>query len=177
MAIQKDPELTRITDMYIILRGRASEPRSGVARCTCSHSTRCFQDDPKTLLEALLQDVDGSRCPPRSCVRFSFKRASRSLPTTGFFRSRSLDVFHYFRAAKGSQVGAMLELVLGGVLERSWDGFGGVFGCFGGVLGRLGASWRLQNPWEPLPVADAQGPLLRIPSGRIRILGKGNIRK
>ena len=32
----------------------------------------------------------------------------------------------------------MLELVLGGVLERSWDGFGGVLGCLGGVLGRLG---------------------------------------
>ena len=35
----------------------------------------------------------------------------------------------------------MLELVLGGVLERSWDGFGGVLGCLGVSWGRLGASW------------------------------------
>ena len=43
----------------------------------------------------------------------------------------------------------------------------------GGVLG-------LQNPptaLSPGAVAGTQGPLLRIPSGRIRILGKGNIRK
>ena len=68
---------------------------------------------------------------------------------TGFFRSRSLDVFHYFGAAKasqdGPQDGAMLEVVLGGVLERSWEGFGGVLGASWGVLGAswgiLGASW------------------------------------
>ena len=46
----------------------------------------------------------------------------------------------------GPQVGAMLKLVLGGFLERSWEGFGGVletsWGCIGASWGRLGASWR-----------------------------------
>ena len=45
----------------------------------------------------------------------------------------------------GPQVGAMLKLVLGGFLERSWEGFGGVletsWGCIGASWGRLGASW------------------------------------
>ena len=38
----------------------------------------------------------------------------------------------------GPQVGAMLKLVLGGFLERSWEGFGGVLGWPWGVLG---TSW------------------------------------
>ena len=46
----------------------------------------------------------------------------------------------------GPQVGAMLKLVLGGVLERSRKGFGGVlevsWGCLGASWARLGASWR-----------------------------------
>ena len=45
----------------------------------------------------------------------------------------------------GPQVGAMLKLVLGGFLERSWEGFRGVletsWGCIGASWGRLGASW------------------------------------
>ena len=64
---------------------------------------------------------------------------------------------------------------------------GGILEPLGRILVPLGPSWRHlggvlgpQNPWEalvPAAVAGTQGPLLRIPSGRIRILGKGNIRK
>ena len=70
---------------------------------------------------------------------FSLNALPVLMLATGFFRSRSLDVFHYFGAAKasqdGPQDGAMLEVVLGGVLERFWEGFGGVFGASWGVLG------------------------------------------
>ena len=50
-----------------------------------------------------------------------------------FFWSRSLDVFHYFGAAKASQdapqVGAMLDLVLGSILDRFLIDFGRFLGC------------------------------------------------
>ena len=76
---------------------------------------------------------------------FSLNALPVLMLATGFFRSRSLDVFHYFGAAKasqdGPQDGAMLEVVLGGfwrrlgrVLEASWEGLGASWG-------RLGASW------------------------------------
>ena len=66
---------------------------------------------------------------------------------TGFFWSRSLDVFHYFRAAKasqdGPQDGAMLDLVLGSIFDRFWEVFldvlGASWGHLGDVLGRLAA--------------------------------------
>ena len=85
--------------------------------------------------------------PPRCCTGFSSKRASRSLLTTGFFWSRSLDVFHYFGAAKppkmDPQHGAMLDLVLGSIFDRFWEVFldvlGASWGHLGDVLGRLAA--------------------------------------
>ena len=63
-----------------------------------------------------------------------------------FFWSRSLDVFHSFRAAKGlkmePQHGPKLDLVLGRFLEASWGRLGGILGApwgrLGGVLERLG---------------------------------------
>ena len=48
----------------------------------------------------------------------------------------------------GPQVGAMLKLVLGGFLERSWKGFGGSWRRFGAILGHLGNL--LEGSWEAL---------------------------
>ena len=51
---------------------------------------------------------------------------------TGFFWSRSLDVFHYFGPAKASQdapqVGARLDLVLASILDRFLIDFGRFLG-------------------------------------------------
>ena len=90
---------------------------------------------------------------------------------------------------------------LGGVLQPSWRPLGpswkhheASWGHLGASRTYLGASWAiLEASWRRLgapkstesvgsgrvrgAVADTQRPLLRIPSGRIRIFGKGNIRK
>ena len=56
------------------------------------------------------------------------KRASRSLTKTGFFLSGFSLRFPLVLAREGLQVevyvGPMLDLVLGGVLERSWEALG-----------------------------------------------------
>ena len=65
---------------------------------------------------------------------------------TGFFWSRSLDVFHYFGAAKPSKMnpqhGAMLDPVLGSILDRFGEVFLEVLGTSWGCLrASCGSSW------------------------------------
>ena len=67
---------------------------------------------------------------------FSLNALPVLMLATGFFWSRSLDVFHYFGAAKppkmDPQHGAMLDLVLGSIFDRFWEVFLDVLGAEGG---------------------------------------------
>ena len=102
---------------------------NGVARATGATRDSSTTEDAQGFLRMFpgVVKIALERMFHTCCRDFSLQRASRSMLKQVFFCGFSL-VFSVFRVREGLQVGpqlgAMLEVVLGGALEPCWEVFG-----------------------------------------------------